>query len=211
MNSNRLSLRFLSRIIYALCVLTFLSGCEWLQTRPQIANEQNSQLNIWQAKGKFSYSSNIESKSGNFDWRQEYDDYEVRLYGPLGLGTVRISGNNQSILVRSGNKSFESNNPQQLLLESTGLEIPINYLSKWMTGQTATSTATNLTYAKQPEDIEGMYIQQFSEAGWNISYDEYEQTVLLNDETQTYTSLPTKVLLQKGDIKLQLLTRSWSF
>lgn len=107
-----LSLHIRRTVVFASIVL--LAGCEVFQTRNQSTIEDGS-LDTWRARGKFSYQSNESSESGNFDWRQENDAYEIRLYGPFGLGSVRLSGDKYSVQLRNGNQDFSSD---QMMLQA---------------------------------------------------------------------------------------------
>jgi len=210
-------LRTFWRIVCILSTCVCFSGCIFLQERQPVLIEKNTDLNVWRARGKFSYQSSDASESGNFDWRQDNDAYEVRLFGPLGLGTVKLSGHPHFVQLSRGKDTIESSYPRQLLFDTTGMDIPIEYLAKWMTGQTATNgKATHLVY--DPQQVQGprnqSQLKQFSESGWLIHYSEYQSIPIANpsvlaDHSSFY--LPSKITLEKGDIKIQLVTRSWYF
>lgn len=88
----------------------------------------------WHARGRFAYDSDQENRSGQFDWRQQGSNYQIRLFGLLGMGSTRISGSSEGVEVESNGESFFSNQPDQLFFELTGMHIPLEELSHWMTG-----------------------------------------------------------------------------
>lgn len=88
----------------------------------------------WHARGRFAYDSDQENRSGQFDWRQQGSNYQIRLFGLLGMGSTRISGSSEGVEVESNGESFFSDQPDQLFFELTGMHIPIEELSRRMTG-----------------------------------------------------------------------------
>lgn len=135
---------------------------------------------LWHAKGRFTYQSDSEQKSGQFDWQQSESDYLVRIFGPFGLGTIKISGNEELVEIESGDQSYVSDQPDTLFYELTGMHMPISQLSKWLTGDTSSSTS----------------------GAWNIAYDDFEPI-------DSYM-LPTRIDLHNESVSLSIAVSDWS-
>jgi outer membrane lipoprotein LolB len=136
----------------------------------------------WHASGRFSYAGPEERQSGQFDWRQQGSNYQVRFFGPLGIGSLKVLGSSSMIEILSGDESYTSENPDLLFFELTGMNIPIEELSRWMTGA-ARST-------------------DFLNQGWQIIYDDYE---VVGDYY-----LPNRIDIEKESTSMRIAVADWS-
>ena len=136
----------------------------------------------WHARGRFAYSSEQEKRSGQFDWRQQGSDYQIRLFGPLGMSSTRISGSSEGVEVESEGESFFSNQPDQLFFELTGMHIPIEELSHWMTG---------VSPAQQSADL-----------NWQVKYDDYRDI--------EQHRLPSRIDLSNPITDIRIAISEWS-
>ena len=118
--------RHWTHCVLIISCLVALASCE------TTSNIQPATDEIWRSKGKFVFRDDHRRQSGNFDWRQHNETYEIRLYGPLGMGTILIEGDNQYMSIRQGNKHYQSDDAQQLLKTLTGINIPIDQLSPYV-------------------------------------------------------------------------------
>jgi|MEHZ01.5.fsa_nt_MEHZ011423964.1_9 outer membrane lipoprotein LolB len=134
----------------------------------------------WQAKGRFTYQNESERKTGQFDWQQNGSDYLVRIFGPFGMGAVKISGNDAQVEIESGDQSYLSDQPDMLFYELTGMHMPISQLSHWLTGDNYSSTTGT----------------------WVISYADFEPL-------DSYL-LPTRIDLQNESVSLRIAVSDWS-
>lgn len=89
----------------------------------------------WNARGRFNYRGET-SRSGQFDWQQRGDAFEVRLFGTFGLGAVKIVGDSGRISIESGGETYYTETPDFTLFQLTGIDMPITELTQWMTGGT---------------------------------------------------------------------------
>jgi len=86
------------------------------------------------------------------------------------------------IEILSGDESYTSENPDLLFFELTGMNIPIEELSRWMTGA-ARST-------------------DFLNQGWQIIYDDYE---VVGDYY-----LPNRIDIEKESTSMRIAVADWS-
>lgn len=185
------------RFIYLLLIgVLLVSGCSFVPIAPDIpASAEALQSDQWRARGKFSYRSDEITQSGNFDWQQDGDDYQMRLYGPLGMGSVRISGNPNLVRVQTGDQDIRSDQPLQLLHSLTGFEIPLNSMPIWLLGETATARPSNRVLDSENR------LQSFTERNWSLHYDDYSE---FGDQ-----QIPTTINAQKNDVHMRLLVKTW--
>jgi len=174
-----------------------ISGCSSVPDKPKPGSSSN-QINTtdhWRARGKFSYRSSETTESGNFDWRQQGKNYKLRLYGPLGIGSVRISGNPNLVRIQTGDYDISSDQPLSLLYRLTGLEIPLNSMSMWLTGNPSSLSPSNITFNHEGQ------IDGFTERNWLLSYSDFKEL----DNQQ----IPTTINAHKDGINLRMLVYSW--
>ena len=187
----------MKNLLMLLTAFVFMAaGCSSITEKPDTAPGLRSEMpESWRARGKFSYRSSEVRESGNFDWRQDGENYRLRLYGPLGMGSVKISGNPNLVRIQTGKQDISSDQPLSLLYRITGFEIPLNSMPRWLLGKPASNTPTEISY-----DSEGN-IQSFYERNWLMDYDEFKEL----DNQQ----IPTTINAQKDGINLRMLVYSW--
>lgn len=135
----------------------------------------------WRAQGRFAYADEEDRQNGQFDWRQRGSNYQVRLFGPLGMGSVSIIGSADKVEIQSGEQSYFSTQPDLLFFELTGMHIPIAELSLWMTGK----------------------VREENQTGeWQILFDQYQEV----GEFQ----LPSRIDLENSQSSMRIAVSEWS-
>lgn len=187
-----------SLLILVTVFVFFTTGCSSITKKPDSGTgirHSEEMPDTWRARGKFSYRSSEVTESGNFDWRQEGENYKLRLYGPLGMGSVKISGNPNLVRIQTGKQDISSDQPLSLLYRITGFEIPLNSMPMWLLGRPASNSSSDVTF-----DDKGQ-IQHFSERTWLLDYSEFKEL----DNQQ----IPTTINAHRGDINLRMLVYTW--
>jgi outer membrane lipoprotein LolB len=179
--------------VFAVFLSALLTACSNLDTSPPPLSASGDN---WHARGRFSYQADDMSESGNFDWRQSGDRYQVRLYGPLGMGTVRISGEPGAVRIQTGDQDISSDQPLSLMYHMTGLAIPLNSLPHWLLGTPAGRNASNQRH--HPDNTRA----EFVEHGWHLSYPGYQ-------ESSSGRAVPEELLASKDSVRLRLLIHSF--
>lgn len=145
------------RLLSLLSISLFFSACA---TQSPLPGDGDG----WRARGKFSFSSSEARESGNFDWRQNGESYQVRLFGPLGFGTVRIEGDDHQVVIQSAKQERYSEDPDSLIYQMTGMHLPITDIPGWLRGDLEAIDAENI-------QIDGLgNLVQAAVDGWEISY-----------------------------------------
>lgn len=147
----------------------------------------------WRARGKFSFSSTETRESGNFDWRQNGDIYQVRLFGPLGFGAVQIEGDSQQVDIRSAKEQRSSQDPDNLIYQMTGMHLPLSEIPSWLMGKPSSFHSEHTQF-----DSQGNLSQTFVH-GWRINYEEYSHD----------SGLPGRISAEQEGSSLTLIVLDW--
>ncbi len=123
--------------------LIALSGCATTRqgtSLPDISNWELRQevlggLREWQFKGRIAVKAGDEGFDGKFNWSQKDDAFTATVGGPLGIGMVRIEGDDRSIVLT------EKDGAETVLVDAElelyyryGWTIPIASLRYWALG-----------------------------------------------------------------------------
>lgn len=163
----------------------FLGGCAISPIENSDEMAENLAIgeipNQWRATGRFAYKGETEQQSGQFDWQQNGSNYQVRLFGPMGMGSIRILGSELEIEIDTGEQSYRSDEPDALLYQMTGMNIPIKQMGLWMTGISSRD-------------------QNYMD--WSIRYQDYQ-------EVEQY-QLPTRIDVENDTDSLRIAVSDWS-
>ncbi|MCC4590824.1 lipoprotein insertase outer membrane protein LolB [Xanthomonas campestris pv. cannae] len=165
---------------------------QWLQGHPD-----------WSFQGRVAITKGRNGGSGRIDWTQRQRQYEVQLSAPVTRQSWRLIGDSHSEAGRlegleGGPRDGE--NAEQLLLEATGWEIPVNLLPDWVRGLVATD-------AQAPERVD--YDAQgrphtLRQMGWDIEFQDWYPP------SDGRPALPRRIEARNGDAKVRLLVDAWS-
>lgn len=119
-----------SAIIVVAC--TLLMSC--LSLSPATEKTELNSEDLQVLKGRIIYKSPEQSISAVFSWRSTGSEYVLRLRDRLGLGRVRIEGNNSSANIEtSRGETLDDVDLQSWLTEELGISIPILELPNCLT------------------------------------------------------------------------------
>jgi outer membrane lipoprotein LolB len=126
-----------------LMVLILAGGCATTRESvdlPEIGSweDRNAVLgNIreWEFRGRIAVKAGDEGFNGKFNWAQRYDAFNATVAGPLGIGTVRIEGDGQSVvLTDKDGVETALNDAERELRYRYGWTIPVASLRYWVLG-----------------------------------------------------------------------------
>ena len=184
--------------------LFVLSGCA---TRPPVspaASEASwlahqaalETLTHWQVQGRIAVRAASEGWSANFDWKQQGDDYRIRVRGPFGQGAVELQGNGLGVwLKRADQPPVFALNPEALLEQETGWQLPVAGLSSWLRGLPVPGGQPDIAW-----DAQGRLLQ-IEQNGWQIRYSRY----LAQGDFQ----LPEKLRMQRDSLQVKFIIDGW--
>jgi outer membrane lipoprotein LolB len=172
-----------SRFVTSLILLVMLTACQTLPNDPSAETESGwrssadffverrqytNSLNSWRYSAKVGLSTPDLNEQANLIWEFEDQSNSLRLFGPLGVGTIKLQFD-QSGVVLSDNKGLlhRGNNAEQLLTRIVGWPIPIEALSSWMFVLPAIGSPYRYRLNQDQQ------IERLEQLGWLIQYSDY--------------------------------------
>lgn len=216
------------RKIFLLICLGFLAGCQTIPTlSPQAEvlwfNDEDyfqqqlkkvANLDSWQYSAKVGVTTSEAREQANMVWYFTDDASNVRLFGPLGVGAIRIDFDRFGVVL-SDNKGVlhRGNNAEELLTRIVGWPIPIDALGYWLFA--VPDPANSYRYQLN----EGGYVSVLEQQGWSIEYSNYKDYSYEDNADDSLPSansrfLPRKLVAKKevagqGQVVVKLITKNW--
>jgi len=132
----------LARIL-ALSALAVLAGCATIPESvnlPEMGtwdarNKVLGSIENWEFKGRIAVKAGDDGFNGKISWTQQGDTFHATVGGPLGMGTVRIAGDGQTIrLIDKDGVEVVLHEPELELRWRYGWTIPVESLRYWALG-----------------------------------------------------------------------------
>ena len=151
----------------------------------------------WEAAGRLAVAAQEESFTARIDWRQQLEEYRVRLSGPLGQGVAELEGGPGGVVLRAPNEAdLAAASASELLRARLGWEMPLEGRRFWLQGRAAPGeppTALDLDPAGRPERLE--------QAGWVVHFREWRESDGIE--------MPRRVDLEHPRLRARLVLGSW--
>jgi len=92
-------------------------------------------LNDWQFRGRIAVKAGDEGFNGKFNWAQQGEAFNATVGGPLGMGTVRIEGDGETVVLtdKDGVETVLQDAELELRYRY-GWTIPVGSLRYWALG-----------------------------------------------------------------------------
>ena len=171
-----------------------LTGAAW-EARQQTL----SRLDDWTLIGRIGVTAESEGWHGSLRWSQRKRDYAIDIVGPLGQGRIAIQGNDYGVRVRTADGEYTAGDPEQLLVETTGLRIPLRGLLYWVRGLPKPDVAAVLS-----GDDQGR-LTHLEQEGWLIDYLSYVPVEI----RETTLDLPDRINARQDGLQVKLVIREW--
>jgi outer membrane lipoprotein LolB len=157
---------------------------------------QTASISSWELNGAMAAKSKNKGWSATMNWVQHGpSSYQIRLIGPLGGGTVLISRSGGTITVQDGAQKSSSTNASKLLLEKTGINLPVNNLYYWVRGLPAPGSK-----GSEQHDRYG-HLTHLQQDGYSIGFTKYTSA--------KGTDLPSMIRLEGNGILIKVVVKSW--
>lgn len=148
-------------------------------------------LNAWQARGRLSFSDSVQAGAANFVWEQNGQNSRLFLRAPLSGQSVFLEFSGKNAVLRYGDGSqIESQDPEQLLSEISGIRLPLQKFSTWLLASQADSVLQA-----------GGLPRSASDGLWQIAYVRYEM--------QQGIALPKRLDIQHDDLEVRIVIEEW--
>jgi outer membrane lipoprotein LolB len=150
----------------------------------------------WHISGAMAYRTPHGGQSASLTWQQTEQQYQINLFGPLGVGRVNLVGilGKNVVLTREG-KQFEARTPEALMQQQLGWHLPISNLHYWVRGIPAPGITKNIEF----DDFH--HIATLLQQGWVIHYERYTAVNGID--------LPSKFTLQHDNLSVKVVISKW--
>lgn len=166
------------KIIIVSLTMLFIVGCATIPSRPVAFNKnltrsarekQLSAIRHWNIRGAMSIKANNQAIMIYYHWQQiDSTHYIIQLFGPLGIGAITVTGSKHQVtLTNSKNQSFTAENPETLIENELGFQIPISNLYYWIRGLSVPNTTAEYQWDKFN------HLTQIKRADWTIQFLQY--------------------------------------
>jgi outer membrane lipoprotein LolB len=152
----------------------------------------------WKITAHIAVSNGKDGGSGELEWHQEGASYTFTVRAPVTGRTWKLSGDAQhAVLEGVEQQVLTGADPERLLRERLGWDVPLTDLTAWIRGLRAAGMPAAVQYDEQnrPALIE--------QDRWKIEYRDW-----FDDRNPP---LPRKVFASRGDARVRVAISQWSF
>ena len=155
-----------------------LNGCAALPARTpdEVAHawamrqQMLAPLTNWELRGRIALRSRDEGMQASLHWVRERERQRISLVGPLGSGQVRLTQDASGAELRDTEKNVRrAPTVRQLLVETTGWDVPLDDMDWWVRGLPAPGAK-----AEQELDEDGR-LKTLTQLGWEVEFLEYDR------------------------------------
>lgn len=152
-------------------------------------------------KGKIAVVDSGEHYTANFYWRQQGEDFEIDLWGPLGQGRVQLRRIGDQVAMLNGKgEIIAEGTSEEVMRAQLGWSLPLDVFPAWVQGQPYPHEAARaLIY-----DDDGQ-LSSFRQLEWLVALDRYQN---ISSVTQT-RRLPRRVTASNEDTRVRLVIAEW--
>lgn len=155
-------------------------------------------LDKWNFSGRIAVKTESDGFNGKLRWSQDQENYGVTVSGPLGVGTVRIEGDDRSVVMtdKDGVRT-ELEDAELELRQRYGWTIPIASLRYWALGIPDPSAA-----AEFKVDDEGR-LESLAQRDWSVRITRYD--------VGGGRQMPKLLTAENPDTRVRLVIDHWIF
>tara|TARA_B100001057_G_scaffold76213_2_gene70932 strand:- start:11206 stop:11802 length:597 start_codon:yes stop_codon:yes gene_type:complete len=178
--------------IFLIMMIYLLTGCAFSNQSLFLKDNKDTLYPLfdeWKASGRFIFNHEKESINAKFIWKQETEEFELRILNSLGMRSVLFRGNDQGI------NSIDGAASEDIIADEGLLElIPLSEMRFWLTGNPNPMIKFS-TLSKDSENI------SFSQSGWNVK-------ILENREIDSFY-FPEKINISNSESSIIILISDW--
>ena len=157
---------------------------------------QTERVSNWEISGAMAARSKSKGWTASINWLQQgANNCQLRLFGPLGGGSVIIDKKGSLVTYRDGKHTASSTNANQLLVEKTGMRLPVNSLFYWVRGLPAPGAVQSSAHDQYN------HITQLKQDGYTINYTRYTSV--------NGVDLPSMIRLDGHGVMIKLVIKHW--
>lgn len=153
-------------------------------------------ISSWQLSGAMAARNKNKGWSASLHWIQNgAGQYQIRLSGPVGSGTVLVTKKGGVVTYRDGPKTVTSSNADELLRKQSGVHLPVSSLYYWVRGL----PAPGAIQGEQRDQAKRLTVLR--QGGYHIEYSQYTAV-------GKYI-LPSHIKLQGNGVFIKLAIKHW--
>ncbi|MEN1941862.1 lipoprotein insertase outer membrane protein LolB [Luteimonas sp. MJ246] len=155
----------------------------------------------WQLAGRAAITRGARGGSGRIEWRQDGAALEIALAAPVTRQSWRLSVDPAGARL-DGLDGGTRVGPDgsQLLLEATGLDVPVGALGAWLRGLPADEAEHGPAHIHFGADLLPARLEQ---AGWSIEFRRW------GEAADGHPALPLRIDASRGDAGVRLVVDMW--
>jgi outer membrane lipoprotein LolB len=180
--------------------MLWLAACATAPVHPGTAWPQRlavlRELPHYQFEGRMAVSAAAEGFSAGVRWSQRGADASVDLSAPLGFGAAHLERSAGVLSVTtSRGEHLEADAASAELAMQLGFDPPLESLRYWLVGASDPATPSIETLDAQQQLI------HLEQGGWSVDCADYAPVAAY--------SLPRRVTVQRGTLRLRLVINAW--
>lgn len=157
---------------------------------------QTATISSWNIHGAMSAKNKSKGWSATLNWLQTgANQYQIRLIGALGGGSVLVQKKGSTITLQDGAKISTASSADQLLLENTGIRLPVNNLYYWVRGLPAPGGVQSV------EHDQYNHLTTLRQSGYTIRFTQYTAVKGID--------LPSMIRLEGHGVMMKVIINSW--
>lgn len=142
-------------------------------------------------------SSSGGSFSASFDWIQAGDAFAIELWGPLGQGRTRLTGDDKTLTVTDPHGvTLAGESPEALMQEHLGWSAPVGVLQYWIRGRLAPGWRANAV----DRDAAG-HLTAFEQLGWAVELSRWRESAA--------GPVPGRIRATRDDRRITVVCKEW--
>ncbi len=108
------------------------------------------------------------TQSLRFRWQQQNGQYDIWLWGALGMSRTHLVGSEETFIISDGSQHI-SGSPGDLMRAHFGWSVPVEALGAWLRGVAASTMPVHL---KQSDDRDRLIALQ--QGAWRVTFTDHE-------------------------------------
>lgn len=199
------SLSKLARLAAACIMMTCVAGCATRQgvLLPDISSwEARTRIlgghEDWEFNARIAVSAGDDGFNGKLRWTQEDEAFFATVSGPLGIGTVRIEGDGESVVLtdKDGVRT-ELDDVEIDLQYRYGWTIPVTSLRYWALGIPDPSVEASTEFNEAGQ------LAELTQRDWDVSISRYREG--------GGQLMPSRVTASNADTRVRIVIDRWLF
>lgn len=179
------------RLGMVVVLAAWLMSCVSLPTSDEVAARAPQTPANYAVSGKAKVSARNLAQSLRFRWQQQSGEYDIWLWGALGMRRTHLQGNEANFIITEGSQQL-SGGATELMQAHFGWSVPVGALSAWLRG----ATALNMPVAnKRMDTLERLIAVQ--QRDWSVAFADHQ---LVNN-----VWLPGRVTIRGQQVDLEVV------